>query len=67
MQVHGSWQLIQGLLSHGLVDEFRLRTFPVLVGNVKRLFEGCSAPTDLRLIKAGTTPSGAVMKIYRKD
>ena len=37
LQVYGSWQLIQTLLAKNLVDEFRLWTFPVIVGPGKRL------------------------------
>ena len=65
LQVHGSWQLIQTLLAHGLVDEFRLWTFPVVVGSGKRLFGQDSAPIGLILIKTEPCPSGAVMNIYR--
>ncbi len=66
LQVHGSWQLIQTLLSHGLVDLFRLWTFPVIVGSGKRLFTSESVPTGLTLLKSEPTPSGAVMSIYRR-
>lgn len=66
LQVHGSWQLVQTLLSHGLVDEFRLWTFPVVVGSGKRLFGEGTAPTGLTLIKTDSCPSGAVMNIYRR-
>lgn len=38
LQVHGSWQLIQSLLAHGLVDEFRHWTFLVVVGSGKPPF-----------------------------
>ena len=67
LQVHGSWQLIQTLLSNELIDEFRLWTFPVVVGSGKRLFSEVTAPTDLTLIKADTTSTGATMSIYRRE
>ena len=66
LQVHGSWQLIQTLLSHGLIDEFRLWTFPVLVGPGKRLFGDGTRPTDLTLVKTRTTRNGVTMSIYRR-
>jgi dihydrofolate reductase len=66
LQVHGSWQLIQTLLSHNLIDEFRLWTFPVVVGPGKRLFDQGSVPMDLTLVKTKSTSNGVVMGIYRR-
>ena len=66
LQVHGSWQLIQTLLAHDLIDEFRLWTFPVIVGSGKRLFEKGTAPQNLRMIKSDTCPTGATMNIYSR-
>ena len=40
IQVHGSSDLIQTLLKHGLVDEFSLLIVPVIIGEGKRLFGG---------------------------
>lgn len=65
LQVHGSWQLIQTLLSHNLIDEFRLWTFPLVLGSGKRLFSQGSIPTDLSLVKTQPTSNGVVMSIYR--
>jgi dihydrofolate reductase len=67
LQVHGSWQLIQTLLANDLIDEFRIWTFPVIVGAGKRLFGEGAIPKDLTLVKAGATSTGATMSIYRRS
>lgn len=64
LQVHGSWQLVQTLLSHNLIDEFRLWTFPVIVGAGKRLFAEGAAPSSLKLTKFEACRSGAQMSFY---
>lgn len=66
LQIHGSWRLIQSLLAHDLIDEFRLWTFPVIVGEGKRLFEIDMPVGKLDLIKAAHSPSGVTMGIYRR-
>lgn len=66
LQVHGSWQLIQTLLEHDLIDELRLWTFPVVLGSGKRLFAQGSTPADFKLVKADRTPNGVTMGIYRR-
>ena len=65
LQVHGSWQLIQALLADGLIDEFRLWTFPVVVGAGKRLFADGMVPANLELIKFERCPCGAFMNFWR--
>ncbi|MEM1254746.1 MAG: dihydrofolate reductase family protein [Cyanobacteria bacterium P01_H01_bin.21] len=66
LQVHGSWQLVQTLLANELVDEFRLWTFPVVVGSGKRLFGNGNPQCSFSLVKTEATPSGVVMTIYRR-
>ena len=65
LQVHGSWQLIQLLLEHQLIDEFRLWTFPVVVGNGKRLFSNGAIPSSYKLTKFEPCSSGAFMHFYQ--
>ncbi len=67
LQVHGSWQLVQTLLSNDLIDEFRLWTFPVVVGSGKRLFGQNTTRHGLSLANSRTTSNGVVMGIYRRD
>ena len=66
LQVHGSADLIQTLLAHDLIDEYRLWTFPVVVGGGKRLFAGGVVPGSLRLVRTGSTGNGVLMSVYRR-
>jgi len=65
LQVHGSWELIQLLLEHRLIDEYRIWTFPIVLGAGKRLFPDGTPPERLELVKRLETASGVVMSIYR--
>lgn len=65
IQVHGSWQLVQLLLSKGLVDELRLWTFPVVVGHGKRLFSSGIELQKYKLTKLEPCSCGVFMSIYQ--
>jgi dihydrofolate reductase len=64
LQVHGSGNLIQTLLREGLVDEFRIWTFPVVIGSGKRLFADGSVPAALRLVDTTVSTTGVVIGTY---
>ena len=63
--VNGSRQLVQTLAEHGLVDEYRLMVFPVVLGAGKRLFEETSDATGLQLVDSKTVGSGVLILIYQ--
>jgi dihydrofolate reductase len=67
IQVHGSSDLIQMLLEHDLVDEFRLMIFPVVLGTGKRLFDDGAAPAGLTLADSATSSTGVVMATYKRE
>ena len=64
LQVHGSANLAQTLIRHGLVDEYRLWIAPVVLGNGKRLFEDGTIPTTLRLVDSKVSTTGVFMGTY---
>jgi dihydrofolate reductase len=64
LQVHGSAGLIQTLLEEGLVDQFNVWIFPVLIGTGKRLFGGGTVPSGLRLTGSTTSSSGVIIASY---
>jgi dihydrofolate reductase len=65
LQVHGSANLIQTLLEHGLIDEFRLLTFPLVLGKGKRLFDGGTVPAGLELASSQVSSTGVITATYR--
>jgi dihydrofolate reductase len=66
IQVHGSCGLLQTLIEHDLIDEYRLWTFPVLLGSGKRLFDAGTIPVGLELIDSTKSSTGVVINRYRR-
>jgi dihydrofolate reductase len=66
LQVHGSGNLIQTLLKQDLIDEFRLKIFPVTLGTGKRLFGDGTIPEGLKLIDSRTSTTGVIVATYER-
>ncbi|MEV4489006.1 dihydrofolate reductase family protein [Micromonospora coxensis] len=64
LQVHGSGNLAQTLIRAGLVDEYRLWIFPVVVGAGKRLFADGTVPAGLELVDSEVFDTGVVRGTY---
>ena len=67
IQVHGSSNLIQTLLKHDLVDEFKLKIYPVTLGKGKRLFGEGAIPAGYKLVQSQTTPTGVIVATYTRS
>jgi RibD C-terminal domain len=55
----------QTLLEHGLIDEFRLWTFPLVRGTGKRLFDGGTVPAGPELTSSQASSTGVIIATYR--
>jgi len=67
LQVHGSGDLIQTLLKNDLVDELWLKTFPLTLGNGKKLFAEGTIPAAFKLIEHQVTPTGVIFANYKRE
>lgn len=65
LQVHGCWQLVQTLHNAGLVDEYRVIEFPVVLGQGKRLFHDGAAASGFDVVATEVLESGAVYRVLR--
>jgi dihydrofolate reductase len=63
--VFGSGQLVQTLYARGLIDEYRLMVFPVVLGSGKRLFPEGGEKKAFKLVESKTFPSGVVVFTYQ--
>ena len=67
LQVHGSGMLVQTLLKNDLVDELRVRIFPVTLGTGKRIFAEGTIPAAFELIESKSSPTGVIIANYKRS
>jgi dihydrofolate reductase len=66
IQVWGSSKLIQLLLKNDLVDEFRLKIYPLTLGEGKKLFDNGPIPAAFTLTQSLITPTGVIIANYKR-
>jgi len=66
LHVYGSGKLVQTLLKHDLVDELRLKIFPIMLGSGKRLFAEGAFPAGFDLTENGISKKGVIVATYAR-
>lgn len=66
IQVWGSRKVIQLLLKHDLVDELRLKIYPLILGEGKKLFENDAIPAAFTLTESHVTSKGVIIANYKR-
>ena len=66
IQVWGSSKLIQLLLENDLVDELRLKIYPLTLGKGKRLFDKGPIPAAFTLTESTITTTGVIIACYKR-
>jgi dihydrofolate reductase len=67
LHVFGSTELVQTLIEHDLVDEFRLMIDPIVVGGGKRIFRDDGQLRPLHVVGNQVTTTGAILATYAMD
>lgn len=65
IQIWGSGDLLQTLTAAGLIDEYRIWIFPLVLGRGKRLFKDSLPARALALTDTATSSTGVVINTYR--
>jgi len=66
IQVWGSSKLIQLLFKNDLVDELRLKIFPLTLGKGKKLFDNGVIPAAFTLAESTITTTGVIIASYKR-
>jgi dihydrofolate reductase len=66
IQVWGSSKLIHLLLKHDLADELRLKIYPLIIGEGKKLFENGAIPAAFTLTESHVTSKGVIIANYKR-
>jgi dihydrofolate reductase len=65
--VAGSGELVQTLMQHDLIDEYRFMVHPIILGSGKRLFREGNDTAVLKLVDTKIFSSGVVVLTYQPD
>ncbi|MFI5130860.1 MAG: dihydrofolate reductase family protein [Chitinophagales bacterium] len=66
IQVWGSSKLVQLLLKNDLVDELRLKIYPLTLGKGKKLFDNGAIPGAFTLTDSVVTTTGVIIANFRR-
>jgi dihydrofolate reductase len=66
LEVHGSPGLVQTLLRHDLIDEYRMWIFPLVLGSGKRFFGDGAVPAALTLVDSRVSTTGVTINRYER-
>ncbi len=66
IQVWGSSKVVQLLFKNDLVDELRLKIYPVILGTGKKLFDNGEIPAAFTLKESLATPAGVMIANYKR-
>ena len=61
----GSGELIRSLMPHGLIDEYRLSIYPLILGKGRRLFTTDGDYAALKLVTSTPTTTGVMIATYQ--
>lgn len=64
--VHGSCTLVHWLTANGLVDQYNLIVYPILLGTGKKLF-GDGGEIPLQLVESRPFDTGATLLVYKVE
>jgi dihydrofolate reductase len=64
IEMYGSASLMQALMKHNLIDEYRICVHPFVIGKGKRLFTDGGETAKLRLVGTKTQSSGVIVLTY---
>ncbi len=63
--IYGSASIVQALTNLGLIDEYQLLVYPMLLGSGKPLFKDIATRVKLKLVKTEAPGSGVVRLYYQ--